>query len=444
MKIDLTGYPKSIRPRLLSIYSKVIAVADGFDAATSRRVYQTVPIQPDQVLKEMWENPRRGYDPVVVKAFINLIGVYPVGTCVILDTYEVALVHTANPDVAHVHRPVVRIVTTPDGAPLKPGTVVDLSLKDANGNYPRTIVKVTDPVKYGINVGATLSDAPPLAERWRALGKTRALIPYVTAGFPTPAGSLDVLRRVAAAGADFLEVGVPFSDPLADGPTIQRTTQAALDQGMTLPRVLDLVRDAALDVPVIIMTYLNPVMAYGVERFIRDAQNAGAAGVLLTDLPAGADDAVEQAVTSSALSLIRLVAPTTDDERLGTALRNASGFVYLISRLGVTGARDNVPPISSTTAGIRAVTRLPIAVGFRIATPRRQRPPPLCRRRRRGQRADGRAGQRRRFPRAARAISPRCTREPRAFRRAPQPGAGVDGAAFWRLAHRGPALAPTS
>jgi HD-GYP domain-containing protein (c-di-GMP phosphodiesterase class II) len=152
MKVDLTGYPKSIRGRQLSIYSKIIAVADGFDAATSRRAYQTVPIQPDQVLKEMWENPRRGYDPVVVKAFINLIGIYPVGTCVILDTYEVALVHSANPDVAHVHRPVVRLVTTSDGALLHPGTVVDLSERDAGGNYPRTIVKVTDPVKYGINV----------------------------------------------------------------------------------------------------------------------------------------------------------------------------------------------------------------------------------------------------------------------------------------------------
>src|SRR3989449_906092 len=102
--------------------------------------------------EEVWENPRRGYDPVVVKAFINLIGIYPVGTCVILDTYEVALVHSANPDVAHVHRPVVRVVTTPDGALLNPGTVVDLSQKDANGNFPRTIVKVTDPVKYGINI----------------------------------------------------------------------------------------------------------------------------------------------------------------------------------------------------------------------------------------------------------------------------------------------------
>src|SRR5438094_10521767 len=113
MKTDLTGYPKSLRPRELSIYSKIVAVADGFDAATSRRVYQTVPIQPDQVLKEMWENPRRGYDAVVVKAFINLIGIYPVGTCVILDTYELAHVHSANPDVTQVHRPVVRIFTTP-------------------------------------------------------------------------------------------------------------------------------------------------------------------------------------------------------------------------------------------------------------------------------------------------------------------------------------------
>jgi len=151
MKSDLTGYPKSIRPRQLSIFSKVVAVADGFDAATSRRAYQTTPIQPDQVLKEMWENPRRGYDPIVVKAFINLIGIYPVGTCVILDTYEVAIVHSANPDTAHVHRPVVRVVATPDGAIQRPGFLADLALQE-NGAYPRSIIKVTDPLKYGIQV----------------------------------------------------------------------------------------------------------------------------------------------------------------------------------------------------------------------------------------------------------------------------------------------------
>jgi HD-GYP domain-containing protein (c-di-GMP phosphodiesterase class II) len=152
MKTDLTGYPKSLRGRELSIYSKIVSVADGFDAATSRRAYQTVPIQPDKVLKEMWENPRRGYDQVVVKAFINLIGIYPVGTCVILDTYEVAVVHGANPDVTHVHRPMVRVVTTPEGGLVHPGFLVDLAHRDAQGNFPRTIVKVTDPLKYGINV----------------------------------------------------------------------------------------------------------------------------------------------------------------------------------------------------------------------------------------------------------------------------------------------------
>src|SRR5207249_940801 len=153
--------------------------------------------------------------------------------------------------------------------------------------------------------------------------------------------------------------------PLADGPTIQRTTQTALEQGMTVPRVLELIRDAALAVPVIIMTYLNPVLAYGVERFAKAAHDAGAAGVLLTDLPVGADPAIEAAVTNSALSLIRLVAPTTDDRRLTTALQGATGFVYLISRLGVTGARADVPPdLDAQVRRVRAASsaRLPVAV----------------------------------------------------------------------------------
>ncbi len=215
-----------------------------------------------------------------------------------------------------------------------------------------------------------------ITDRWRRLGPSRALIPYLTAGFPTPAVSRDVLRRVAAAGADFVEVGVPFSDPLADGPTIQRTTQIALEQGMTLPRVLALIHEAALPpaVPVIIMTYLNPVLVYGVDRFARDAQAAGAAGVLVTDLPAGTDPAVEDAVTRSELDLIRLVAPTTDERRLTTALSSATGFVYLISRLGVTGARDTVPPdLEAQVRRIRAATPLPVAVGFGIGTPAQAR-----------------------------------------------------------------------
>lgn len=212
--------------------------------------------------------------------------------------------------------------------------------------------------------------ADAIAERWRSLGKRRALIPYLTAGFPNRAVSLDALTRIAAADADFVEVGVPFSDPLADGPTIQRTTQTALEQGMNLAGVLDLIRAARLKIPVIIMTYLNPVLAYGVARFAKDAAAAGAAGVLLTDLPAGADPAVERAVMQSDLALIRLVAPTTDDARLKLALAGATGFVYLISRLGVTGARAQVPAdLSRHVERIRATTRLPIAVGFGIGTP---------------------------------------------------------------------------
>jgi tryptophan synthase alpha chain len=139
---------------------------------------------------------------------------------------------------------------------------------------------------------------------------------------------------------------------------------------MTAAGALSLIREAALAVPVIIMTYLNPVLAYGVERFVADAHAAGAAGLLLTDLPAGADPAVETAVTKSPLALIRLIAPTTDDTRLGAALAGATGFVYLISRLGVTGARDDVPPdLATHVKRIRAVTPLPIAVGFGIGTP---------------------------------------------------------------------------
>jgi len=152
MKIDLTGYPKSVRARRMSIFSKIISVADGFDAATSRRAYQTTPIQPDQVLKEMWENPRRGYEPVLVKAFINLIGIYPVGTLVILDSYELAIVVEANASVESVHRPVVRVISDAMGSLIHPGFEVNLAATDADGSYTRSIIKVTNPDKYGVRI----------------------------------------------------------------------------------------------------------------------------------------------------------------------------------------------------------------------------------------------------------------------------------------------------
>jgi HD-GYP domain-containing protein (c-di-GMP phosphodiesterase class II) len=153
MKCDLTGYPKNVRPRALSIFSKIVAVADGFDAATSRRSYQTDPLSPAAVLAGMRDNPRRGFDSVVVKAFINLLGIYPVGTLVVLDTFELAIVHSANPNPEAVSRPIVRIVSDERGNVAYPGRNVDLTEQDADGAYLRTIIKTENPDRYGINVG---------------------------------------------------------------------------------------------------------------------------------------------------------------------------------------------------------------------------------------------------------------------------------------------------
>lgn len=153
MKLDLTGYPRPIRPRALSMFSKIVAVADGFDAATSRRSYQTQPLSPAQVLQEMRDNPRRGMDPVVVKAFINLTGVYPVGTLVVLDTFELGIVHAVNSVPEMLSRPIVRVISDSMGNLLHPGTLVDLSEQNADGAYVRTIIKTENPERYGIRPG---------------------------------------------------------------------------------------------------------------------------------------------------------------------------------------------------------------------------------------------------------------------------------------------------
>ena len=153
MKTDLTGYPKNVRPRSLSIFSKIVAVADGFDAATSRRAYQTTPLSPAAVLEEMRDNPRRGMDPVVVKAFINLTGIYPVGTFVVLDTFELGIVQAANPSPDMISRPLVRVVSDTLGNVTHPVVIVDLAERDDAGVFRRTIIKTADPERYGIRVG---------------------------------------------------------------------------------------------------------------------------------------------------------------------------------------------------------------------------------------------------------------------------------------------------
>ncbi|HEY2064899.1 MAG TPA: HD domain-containing phosphohydrolase [Gemmatimonadaceae bacterium] len=153
MKTDLTGYPRPIRPRTMSMFSKIVAVADAFDAATSRRAYQTTPLTPAEVIQEMRDNPRRGMDAVVVKAFMNLTGVYPVGTVVVLDTFELGIVHAVNPNPEMVSRPIVRVITDQQGNIMHPGDLVDLAEQSAEGVYLRTIIKTEDPERYGVRVG---------------------------------------------------------------------------------------------------------------------------------------------------------------------------------------------------------------------------------------------------------------------------------------------------
>jgi len=219
--------------------------------------------------------------------------------------------------------------------------------------------------------GVAAPRASRLAERFARLRTEgrRALVCYVTAGHPDPERSVALLRGLADAGADVIEVGVPFSDPMADGPVIQASSQRALDQGVTLETSLDIVRAAALDVPVVLFSYLNPVLAAG-PAMLERAAGAGVDGLLVTDLPVGADPATEAWLGGGALDFVRLVAPTTPDARMAEITRHGSGFVYLISRLGVTGARDDVPAdLPEMVARLRRASDLPVCVGFGISKP---------------------------------------------------------------------------
>jgi tryptophan synthase alpha chain len=208
-----------------------------------------------------------------------------------------------------------------------------------------------------------------LRDRFAELARQgrKALVPYITAGYPSPDRSVELMRALERAGADVLEVGVPFSDPMADGPVIQASSQAALEQGMTLDRTFALVRDAGLSIPVVLMSYLNPIVAAGPDVLER-ASSAGVHGILVTDLPVGVDPERERWLGGGPLAFVRLVAPTTPDDRMREIGAHGSGFVYLISRLGVTGVRDDVPDeLPDTVRRLRGATSLPICVGFGIS-----------------------------------------------------------------------------
>lgn len=199
-----------------------------------------------------------------------------------------------------------------------------------------------------------------------------ALIIYTTAGHPIAEEGLRTLHALDDAGADIIELGIPFSDPLADGPTIQRSSFDAIQQGVDLAWSIDLLgrfREDR-DTPVVLFSYLNPVLDYGVDRFIADATDAGADGVILTDLPADVDPELEGVFERSPLDLVRLVAPTSTPDRARRIASRSQGFVYYISRTGVTGARQELAAgLTDQLAALRAASALPVAVGFGISTP---------------------------------------------------------------------------
>ena len=201
------------------------------------------------------------------------------------------------------------------------------------------------------------------------INSRKALVCYITAGHPDRVRSLELLKGLEDAGADVIELGVPFSDPIADGPVIQESSQIALANGMSLDASLELVARANLDVPVVLFTYLNPLLAGGPDVLTR-SRDAGIDGVLVTDLPVGADEDRERWLGESDLAFVRLVAPTTPLDRMKEITRNGSGFVYLISRLGVTGAQKTLAAdLPETASRLRSATTLPICVGFGVSEP---------------------------------------------------------------------------
>src|SRR5215218_5899581 len=201
-------------------------------------------------------------------------------------------------------------------------------------------------------------------------GKRSALMPYLMGGYPDVETSRAAGLAAAEAGADVLELGVPFSDPLADGPVIHAAATAALSNGVRLDDVLGVCRSLSDSLPVVLMVYANPVLARGVEAFARMAADAGAAGIIVPDLPHDEAGELRPACDAAGISLVPLVAPTSTDERIAEVGRDARGFVYTVSTTGTTGERAELPPeLERTVERVRTSTSLPVAVGFGISTP---------------------------------------------------------------------------
>jgi tryptophan synthase alpha chain len=204
-----------------------------------------------------------------------------------------------------------------------------------------------------------------------------ALMPYFSLGFPTPELSLEIVKRICHSGADLLELGFPFSDPLADGPTIQHSTQVALEQGMHVGDCLAQVsrlRDQGVEQGILMMGYYNPMLAYGLEPLVADASQAGVDGFIVPDLPVEEAGELAALCSTKGLVLVAFVAPTTPDSRIAEIVQAASGFIYLVSITGVTGERSSLASgLKEFIERVRSKTELPLAVGFGISTPAQAR-----------------------------------------------------------------------
>ena len=215
--------------------------------------------------------------------------------------------------------------------------------------------------------------------RFAALGREgrAALVTFTTAGDPDYDTSLEILKALPQAGADVIELGIPFSDPMAEGPPVQASSLRALKSGQTLAKTLDMVRAFRAedgDTPIVLMGYYNPIYIYGVERFLADARQAGVDGLIVVDTPPEEDDELCLPARAAGLNFIRLATPTTDEKRLPVVLRNASGFVYYVSITGVTGTASAEPQrVAAAVRRIKAHTELPVAVGFGVKTPEQAR-----------------------------------------------------------------------
>jgi tryptophan synthase alpha chain len=208
--------------------------------------------------------------------------------------------------------------------------------------------------------------------RLKAEGK-KAFVAYVMAGDPDYETSLEIVKGLPGAGVDIIELGMPFTDPMADGPTIQLAGQRALDQGQTLQKTLDMARALRAEndtTPIVMMGYYNPIYSRGVDKFLADAKDAGIDGLIVVDLPPEEDEELCIPAQAAGLNFIRLATPTTDDKRLPTVLQNTSGFVYYVSITGITGAAEaEAGDVAPEVARIKAATDLPVIVGFGIKTP---------------------------------------------------------------------------